>query len=559
MMIYVFGDLRQLRSFELARFPDPEPSKAKPEGGKPKLNIRILSKLEHPRDRSDSLTASPQALTGPPPPLAHTAASHGGPVPALPPSDGQQSRAPRQSPPKLHIVPPQPAHTRTPVRTSYCAYPDLARMQSISSASISHSIQSGKRGSRQPCFAPLSDQECDTDDDLCGASGSDYESDYSSGSSLGSDESSDASHSSITDEGVSMQANVAIQKRRRARRRRRRREPEIYISDAFFDEHPCPEGPATADPQDRAGRTSVWGDSSEEDVGMGATFIHPFQWDEDRLVFPSMHAIDCMLNSMTFSQMCTHDIESQAQCAAEHQRMDSFDFDGLPPPRTSPPVRTETAPLPVSSSGPTFPAPSAPSPSPAPVESEKPSRVHFADSEPGREPPAAHRPQTQQDVQLSRFRRLLGFIQQKCGPQNVAMQILRARAPAPSSFNEKEKLPEPRTPVFSGPLSPSSTLSPPSPMWPSPSHASPPSPTSTITMTATSTVVARSQTKTTWQARVRRMLEVPAFASPLTPVLNPVVTRGQWEIVVRSAFIALVVSAVVVGALVAVPETRVVR
>lgn len=55
------------------------------------------------------------------------------------------------------------------------------------------------------------------------------------------------------------------------------------------------------------------------------------------------------------------------------------------------------------------------------------------------------------------------------------------------------------------------------------------------------------------------MLEVPAFASPLTPVLNPVVTRGQWEIVVRSAFIALVVSAVVIGALVAVPETRVVR
>lgn len=60
-----------------------------------------------------------------------------------------------------------------------------------------------------------------------------------------------------------------------------------------------------------------------------------------------------------------------------------------------------------------------------------------------------------------------------------------------------------------------------------------------------------------WRTRLRRVAAVPAFKSPLTPVLNPVVTRAQWEIVVRSAMIALVVSVIVVGALVAVPVPNV--
>ena len=59
---------------------------------------------------------------------------------------------------------------------------------------------------------------------------------------------------------------------------------------------------------------------------------------------------------------------------------------------------------------------------------------------------------------------------------------------------------------------------------------------------------------TTWRSRMRRMLQVPAFASPLTPVLNPVVTRGQWEIVVRSFVVAGVIAWVVVGSLLALPE-----
>ncbi|QRV94370.1 adenylate cyclase [Ceratobasidium sp. AG-Ba] len=43
------------------------------------------------------------------------------------------------------------------------------------------------------------------------------------------------------------------------------------------------------------------------------------------------------------------------------------------------------------------------------------------------------------------------------------------------------------------------------------------------------------------------------FIAPLTRVWSPIITRAQWEIVVRSAAVALMFSAVVVGALLAVP------
>ncbi|KAF4577152.1 hypothetical protein EYR36_005139 [Pleurotus pulmonarius] len=62
------------------------------------------------------------------------------------------------------------------------------------------------------------------------------------------------------------------------------------------------------------------------------------------------------------------------------------------------------------------------------------------------------------------------------------------------------------------------------------------------------------------EARVRTQFKlvkaVPAFASPLTKVLNPIVVRGQWEIVVRSAALAFLLSWVVVGSLVAIPVRR---
>ncbi|KAI0648064.1 hypothetical protein C8Q79DRAFT_550619 [Trametes meyenii] len=535
MMIYVFGDLRQLRSFELARFPEPAPvEKGDDLKHKRKLSIKVLTKRSSTHG-ADIIVSSPQPVVGPfSPPLLNDVLRD---CTAQSPSDAQQNRLPRPSLPKLHIIPPQPAHVHAPVHTSSRTYPSLPQVRSESSVSTFRSGKSGKRNLREPCFGAVSDQEFDTEDDLHDTSGSEDESDYSSG--FETDASSEASHASVTDEGVSM--NIASASRparqRRRTRRRRPREPEIHISDAFFDEHPSPEGPATADPQERSGRTSIWGDSSEEDVGTGATFIHAFRWDED-------------------GRMCPHDIESQAHCAAEHQRIDAFDFDGLPPRAQRPLV-----PLPPSPATTPFTHPQ-PTPAPStPVESEKPSRVRFAaDADRDHERGPSRRPQGGRDDQLTRFRRFLGFVQQKCGPRNVARQLLGARSSAPTPTAENEKLPEPRTPVSTGPLSPSSTLSPPSPTWaPAISIMPPSSPTSTVTVTATTTAAGRAHApKTTWQNRVRRMLEVPAFASPLTPVLNPVVTRGQWEIVVRSAIIAFAMSILVVGVLVAVPETRVV-
>ncbi len=53
----------------------------------------------------------------------------------------------------------------------------------------------------------------------------------------------------------------------------------------------------------------------------------------------------------------------------------------------------------------------------------------------------------------------------------------------------------------------------------------------------------------------QRVRHVPAFG-PLTKVLNPVVTRAQWEIVVRSAFAALFISLIIVGSLLTVPVRR---
>ena len=57
-------------------------------------------------------------------------------------------------------------------------------------------------------------------------------------------------------------------------------------------------------------------------------------------------------------------------------------------------------------------------------------------------------------------------------------------------------------------------------------------------------------------AQLKVIKAVPAFASPFTRVLNPVVTRAQWEIVVRSAAVAGLICWTIVGCLVAIPVRR---
>lgn len=57
-------------------------------------------------------------------------------------------------------------------------------------------------------------------------------------------------------------------------------------------------------------------------------------------------------------------------------------------------------------------------------------------------------------------------------------------------------------------------------------------------------------------SRFKKVLKVPAFQSPLTKILSPVVTRAQWEIVVRSAIFSLFISWGLLAGLLAAPVIR---
>ncbi|KII90740.1 hypothetical protein PLICRDRAFT_39316, partial [Plicaturopsis crispa FD-325 SS-3] len=116
---------------------------------------------------------------------------------------------------------------------------------------------------------------------------------------------------------------------------------------------------------------------------------------------------------------------------------------------------------------------------------------------------------------------VLGGMQTKC-----AHWSLPVKSRVSSSYdNEKEQYPGSPTPSFGHPAAFAST------------------PT-TIPFDARATA----------EVRLKKIQAVPAFASPLTRVLSPVVTRAQWEIVMRSSVAALLLSWVILGPLLAVPE-----
>lgn len=287
MMIYVFGDLRQLRSFELARLPITEPSSSssfeaeKEKEKKPVL--KLFSSHQQPEDGSNNTGNNLQPFTGP---SSFLRQSVSGDSAASPPnSPASFASIPplsRPVPPKLRLDPPPPVHTFAHIQTSSRADPAYSSMPSMSSTSHRDGFKYLLRASSSAC---------DVGDDASGSE-SDYDSDYEAGSET--DASSEASHASLSSTEDVGTMTAAKKKRPRARRRRRR-EPEIHISDAMFDEDPSPEGPATADPRERR-RSSVWSGSSDEDVGTGATFIHPFQWDQLAECVRSHHDVFYLLS-----------------------------------------------------------------------------------------------------------------------------------------------------------------------------------------------------------------------------------------------------------------------
>jgi hypothetical protein len=60
----------------------------------------------------------------------------------------------------------------------------------------------------------------------------------------------------------------------------------------------------------------------------------------------------------------------------------------------------------------------------------------------------------------------------------------------------------------------------------------------------------------TYSSRLQKANAVPAFATPLVRILNPVIARAQYEIVARSALFALIASSILMGALLAIPVVR---
>lgn len=242
MMIYVFGDLRQLRSFELARMLE-TPSSAK--------------QKDLPRPPASIQPVAVQApLTGPPLLRHHS------------PSFAPSPKATRPLPPKLRLTTPPPAHTIMHVHTSRSSS-SHAHMQSVSSASTSYSVKPPAKPLSVPF--PYPEDEESSGDDL------EYSSDEDDGYDTEAD--SDTSHISRDGAATSETSPTVDDRRVPKRRRRRRREPRIHISDAIYDEEPAPEGPAMGDALDSPRRSSIWGDDSGA-VAVGATFIYPFQWED---------------------------------------------------------------------------------------------------------------------------------------------------------------------------------------------------------------------------------------------------------------------------------------
>ena len=240
-MIYVFGDLRQLRSFELARFKDPADQPAKLKAKTPAV----------PKPSYQPAVPVQPPLTGPPILRRES--------PSFSPSRTEFAPcAPRSPPPKLRLTTPPPVHHVAHVQSSSQSM-SHGHMQSVSSASTSYSL----KAPYQPVTIPFPHPEDDYESSVTDAG---YDVDDDCGSDTEAE--SEASHVSMTHEGTT--ADTATDEDEDPHPRpRRRREPRIHISDAIYDDDPCLEGPATGDLSDR----------SDDVNSMGATFIYPFQWE----------------------------------------------------------------------------------------------------------------------------------------------------------------------------------------------------------------------------------------------------------------------------------------
>jgi hypothetical protein len=612
MMIYVFGDLRQLRSFELARPPlaladtkpkdltvdpisvPPSPTThrahekerrgsvftiVKGLGSKNKSDDRISTGVKQQEEtlpfRRESLipVVTPAPLLQMParPRKAHTTGTV---------SVRSKSRSPPQSPveaggegegkPVLRLdIWGGNAGTSTSgtndVRQEDVQVPPKAVVRESGVVDAGPQIIiSGEEENENEEDEEEYDEDEDDDYESCNSAGSDADDERGS-SPYGHDEQRHRS-------------------RGRRRRARRHRPSPIVISDAFYDEHPSPEGPATAPAEwfegtleRRAAQNPVpipltvhsdhplWPDYSyhheEHTTRQGqnetAVFIGPFLYDGSESGSSCSH--NSASRSANLSGVREEDLERSASSpltvdqVQAAQPMDEFSFDGLPARRPKLRVKvTSEEVIGISQL--------------KEAKAEKlreqrrtdPSSVRVRGSG-KRSPSLGSSVSTSTNGKPERwYWALVAWMQVKCQPKNMVDVIVEEEKESVEGLGKgkgrqttemtaaQRVMGEARRgensaaeEVAMAPLS--VALS---------------EPAALPVVGSAEERERKKKGRPTWRAKLKKVyLSVPAFSAPLTPVLNPLVGRAQWEIVVRSAALSLVLSCVVVGGLLGAPET----
>ena len=663
MMIYIFGDLRQLRSFELSR---PAISQPKPLAQQPVKDVQDADPASTQQQRSQSQIArlptptsitfnnpfptssTPHTLTSSPGTTA-VSASRKMSLPATTVSGHDTGRkmslpavlsgwgtnrskervattsggkseeqrfadaiTPLTRPPVLNFpMAPSPVAERRPSerRASLGRLPALTIVppEPVYARSGRERV-GGVREEVGPLERlPKEEEEEESEDD------DDEDEGYTSEESFGSESESDDDDIAEADLSSDEKAARAKRRRRRERKRRRHRPLVIEVSEAFYDEHPSPEGPATApdwfnerrrsvpettatnaarrasvvNPSANPNANPLWPDfdgsvegrpASDEDGQQTAMFIRPFKYGEGDCedVYIARPGVGREGDKAADVERALAVNVSKRNSASVHgvgADKEEFDFDGLPPPQVK--LRTECV---IGVGGPAVVTGG---------ENEEQPFVYPYHRPPSPAPSASTRSDLGSAIDrrgtywlVKRWWWVLEKMQRRCSPQNV-VEVFRRRSEESERGKEKERdgkgkerEREPRAQEEKCiPLQSRQTPSAPPTVSAQP-PAQPPSQPQPTTMPprrrrrrdrrkdkqrqqppSTQQKRKRAIGPSAWRAGLRKVyLAVPAFAAPLTPVLNPLVGRAQWEIVVRSAAMAAVISVVVIGGLLGVPE-----
>ena len=172
-------------------------------------------------------------------------------------------------------------------------------------------------------------------------------------------------------------------------------------------------------------------------------------------------------------------------------------------------------------------------------------------------PPEASTPRgflerMQERCTIPRWRLQTGFLESE---ESISKKMSLERHSHAYTHWRHQRIPEESTYAPSNSAAESTPASP----APSLSRISSPTPRARVSTNLPSSGDDKSNTgdtETKVRNRFRLVNAVPAFAVPLTRVLSPVIIRAQWEVVMKSAIVAFLISWVIVGSLLAIPVVR---